>query len=129
MSTSRSTWKRREREAARRFGAERSPGSGSGGRPDQTQSDSTHPTLFIETKTRASSSVRSLWQAAAARAKKEGKTPVLMLFTKNKPGALVVCHELHLAAVAAELAVVLEPGPGPSARLRAPVTSETDACQ
>jgi hypothetical protein len=70
--------------------------------------------LFIETKTRASSSVRTAWKAAAARAKKEGKTPVLMLFTKNKPGALVVCHELHLAAVAAELAVAPGPGPGPS---------------
>jgi hypothetical protein len=109
MATSRSTWKRRERQAARRFGAERQPGSGSGGRSDQTKSDSTHDRLYVECKYRAASAVRSLWERTNAEAKREGKTPVLMLFTKNKPGALVVCHELHLAAVAAELAVA--PGP------------------
>jgi len=48
MSTHRSTWKRREREAARLFGAERQPLSGSGGRADRTRSDSTHDRLFIE---------------------------------------------------------------------------------
>jgi hypothetical protein len=48
MSTHRSTWKRREREAARLFGAERQPLSGSGGRADRTRSDSTHDRLFVE---------------------------------------------------------------------------------
>jgi hypothetical protein len=103
MSTHRSSWKRRERQAARLFGAERQPGSGSGGRRDQTRSDSTHETLYIEAKLRASSSVRTLWDSTASKARQEGKTPVLMLYGKGKVGALVVCHESHLAAVAAEL--------------------------
>ncbi len=115
MSTSRSCWQRREREAARLFGAERQPGSGSCGFADQTRSDSTHDTLYIETKLRASSSVRTLWEKTAALARCEAKTPVLMLYAKGKTGGLVVVHELHLAAVAAELqtAPVREPEPSP----------------
>ena len=102
MSTSRSTWQRREREAARLFGAARQPGSGSGGFPDRTRSDSTHDRLYIETKLRASSSARSLWEKTAALALREGKTPVVMLYAKGKTGGLVMVHEMHLAAVAAE---------------------------
>ena len=115
MSTHRSSWKRRERDAARLFGAKRQPGSGSGGRRDQTSSDSTHDRPYIESRLRASSSVRTLWEKTAALAKKEGKTPLLMLYTKSKVGALVVCHEMHLAAVAAELSApdeqAIEPSP------------------
>jgi hypothetical protein len=115
MSTHRSTWKRRERDAARLFGSERQPGSGSGGRPDQTRSDSTHERLYIETKLRASSSVRTLWEKTAALARLEGKTPLVMLYAKGKPGGLIVVHEMHLAAVAAELKTApgreVEPSP------------------
>lgn len=102
MSTHRSTWKRRERDAARLFGASRQPGSGSCGDPSRSRSDSTHETLYIETKLRASSSVRTLWEGTAALARREGKTPLLMLYAKGRSGGLVVCHETHLAAVAAE---------------------------
>ena len=98
MATSRSTWKRRERDSAAIFGARRQVGSGSGGRADQTRSDSTHPSLFIETKLRASSAVRSLWEKTNDFAKAEGKTPVLMLYDKGKTGGLVVVHEQHLEA-------------------------------
>ena len=52
MSTHRSTWKRRERDAARLFGARRQVLSGSSGREDVTGSDTTHERLFIETKLR-----------------------------------------------------------------------------
>lgn len=103
MSTHRSTWKRRERDAARLFGAERQPLSGSGGRTDLTRSDSTHERLFVETKLRASSAVRNLWELTRDRARKERKTPVLILYAKGKPGALVVVHQDDLAAVASEL--------------------------
>jgi hypothetical protein len=118
MSTHRSTWKRREREAARRFGAERQPGSGSCGDPSRSRSDSTHDRLYIETKLRASSSVRTLWEKTAALARREGKVPVLMLYAKGKVGGLVVCHEMHLAAVAAELqtAPARDPAPSPHNR-------------
>jgi hypothetical protein len=110
MSTSRNTWKRRERDAANLFGSRRKVLSGSSGRDDETRSDSVHPRLFIETKLRASSATRSLWEATRTLARREGKTPVLMLYGKGKVGALVVCHEDDLAAVAAELAEPVEPG-------------------
>jgi hypothetical protein len=48
MSTHRSTWKRRERDAARLFGAERQPLSGASGRLDRTQSDLTYGRLFSD---------------------------------------------------------------------------------
>ena len=80
-------WKKRERTAAALFGAKRQPLSGSSGRGDQTRSDSTHPTLFIETKTRIKSFVRTLWKETAELAGKEGKTAVLV-FTKRASPAV-----------------------------------------
>jgi hypothetical protein len=118
MSTHRSTWKRRERNAARLFGAERQPGSGSCGLPDRSRSDSTHDRLYIETKLRATSSVRTLWEKTSDLARREGKTPLLMLYTKGKVGGLVVCHEMHLAAVAAELKTAPGAEPPPSPEIR-----------
>ncbi len=120
MSTHRSSWKRRERDAAGLFGARRQVLSGSAGRPDATTSDSTHPRLYIETKLRASSSVRTLWEEARAASRREGKTPVLMLYAKGKPGALVVVHEYDLETVAAELAVAPERPREPSPWLQDP---------
>jgi hypothetical protein len=104
MSTHRSTWKRRERDGAAVFGARRQPGSGSSGRADQTRSDSTHERLSIETKLRAASAVRGLWEKTRDRARREGKTPVLILYAKGKPGGLIVAHQDDIVAIAAELA-------------------------
>ena len=114
MTTHQSTWKRRERQAAGLFDARRQPGNGSGGRDDQTRSDSTHERLFIETKLRASSAVRTLWEQTAALAKQESKVPVLALYAKGKTGALIVVHEKDLAAVAAELRTTPGRKPEPS---------------
>src|SRR5262249_4925038 len=80
------------------FGARRQPGSGSGGRDDQTASDSTHPGLFIESKLRATCAVRSLYEAIRPRAKAEGKIPVLALSSKRRPGTLLVVHSSDLPA-------------------------------
>jgi hypothetical protein len=104
MPTHRSTWKRRERDGARLFGAKRQPLSGSSGRDDVTQSDSTHGRLFIEVKYRAASAVRTLWERTRDAARREQKTPVLILFAKGKPGGLVVVHEDDLPTVAKEMA-------------------------
>ena len=104
MSTHRSTWKRREREAARLFGAERQPLSGSGGRPDRTRSDSTHDRLFVGCKIRAASAVRNLWERTRDRARGKRKIPVLVPFATGKPGGLIVVPQDDRAAVAAELA-------------------------
>jgi len=104
MATHRRTWQKREAAGARLFGARRKPLSGSSNRDDETRSDSTHPRLFIESKLRVSSAVRTLWEATRDLARKEQKTPVVMLYTKKKPGALVVVHQDDLATVAKELA-------------------------
>jgi hypothetical protein len=104
MSTHRRTWQKREQAAAGLFGAKRKVLSGSSGRDDETSSDSTHPTLFIETKLRAASAARSLWEQTRALARREGKTPVVLLYAKGKPGALIVVHQDDLAVVAAEFA-------------------------
>ena len=114
--TSKSCWTARERQAARMFGAERQPCSGSSGRDDITRSDSTHDRLFIETKVKASSSMVSLFDSTREHARREGKTPVLMLATKGRPGFLVVCRADDLAAVAAELAGSDLPLPSPLGR-------------
>ena len=104
------------------FGAKRQVLSGSSGREDSTRSDSTHPRLFIETKLRASAATRTLWEKTRGLASRERKTPVLMLYSKGKPGALVVVHESHLAAVAAELA---KEGLGPEGDNNLPARANT----
>jgi hypothetical protein len=58
----------------------------------------------METKLRAASSVRSLWEKIRERAHRESKVPMLMLYDKGKPGALIVVHENDLAVVASEQA-------------------------
>ena len=104
MSTHRTSWKRRERDAAGLFGAQRQVLSGSCGRGERGRSDTTHERLYVESKLRASSSVRSLWEKTRDLARRERKVPVVALYDKRKPGALIVVHENDLAAVAAELA-------------------------
>src|SRR5262249_37238759 len=84
--------------------AQRQVLSGSCGRGDRSRSDTTHERLFIESKLRASSSVRSLWEKTRELARRERKVPVLLLYAKGKPGVLIVVHENDLAAVASELA-------------------------
>ncbi len=103
MSTHRSSWKRRERDAAGLFGAQRQALSGSSDRDDRTRSDSTHDRLFIETKLRAYWSVRGLWKQTADLARREKKTPVVVLFSKGKRGGLIVVHQDDLAAFVKEL--------------------------
>jgi len=108
MPTHRSSWKRRERDDDAKFGARRKVLSGSSGRDDRTCSDSTHERLFTETKLRASSAVRSLWEKTRDLARKEGKTPVVILYDKHKQGGLIVVHEGDLLAVARELGSLID---------------------
>jgi hypothetical protein len=110
-------WKRRERQAAALFGASRQRCSGSSGRPDCSRSDSTHATLFVETKTRARCSTRTLYDATRDLARREGRTAVLMLAQKGRPGFLVVCHADDLAAVAREYLSAAPPADGPAVPL------------
>lgn len=99
-----STWKRHEREAAALFGSKRNRCSGSSGRADLSRSDSMHPRLYIEVKSRAKASMTSLFDATREEAKREGKLPLLLLSVLNRPGFVFVCEAKDLAAIAAELA-------------------------
>lgn len=99
MSTHRRTRRRAEERAARLFGTKRQPCSGSSGRPDVARSDSTRPSLFIETKPRQSSTARSLLDATRKPARKEGKTAVLCPADKSRPGLLVCRHSDDLEAL------------------------------
>lgn len=96
MSTSRSTWKSRERQAAAMFGSERTPLSG--GNSKITRSDSLHGDLFVETKLRRHHAVFSLFREVEKLAAAESKTPVAVLAEKGKPGFLIVCRpeSIHL---------------------------------
>jgi hypothetical protein len=86
------TWKSRERWAAALFGGLRNIGSGSQGRIDKSASDSTVERVFIEQKHRKRHTVRTLFDATKALARKEGKVPVLVLTDHGRPGGLVCFH-------------------------------------
>lgn len=81
------------------FGCRRQRCSGSSGIEGQSCSDSTHPTLFIETKHRKRHTTRALHDATKALARKEDKTPVLCLADHGRPGFLIVVHCDDLAAL------------------------------
>ena len=108
MTTHRRTWQKSEGRAAAMFGCRRQIGSGSGGREDETRSDSTHPTLFIESKMRDKHATRTLHDATRLLAKREGKVPVVCLFDKGRPGFLACIHSDDMAVVLAEFAAALD---------------------
>jgi hypothetical protein len=107
--THRRTWQQAEGRAAALFGVRRQVCSGSSGRDDLTDSDSTHPALFIESKLRARHAARKLHDATKRLAAKEGKTPVLAQFDKNRPGFLLGIHSDDFLTVVAEFAAALDP--------------------
>ena len=93
--THKSTWKGRERQAARLFGSERNPGSGAN--RDGNRSDSKHERLYIETKLRAKHAAWTVWRDA--KEKCGGKPIVVVLAEKGKPGVLICVHSRDFEAV------------------------------
>lgn len=89
------TWKSVERKIAAYFGTERTPLSGGNGK--QTRSDTLHEDLFIEAKYRKKHSAVTLWDETKKLAAKEGKTPVVCLCEKGRPGFWIVCHSDDLS--------------------------------
>ena len=87
-------WKRREREVASYFNGKRT--SLSGGNSKITKADVIHDELFVECKLRAKHSVVTLWDDTSKLAKDEGKTPVIALCEKNRPGFWVMVHSSDL---------------------------------
>ena len=87
-------WKKRERDVAGYFNGQRTPLSGGNGKI--TRADVIHESLFIECKLRAKHTVVTLWDQTAKLAKFEGKTPVIALCEKNRPGFWVMVHSSDL---------------------------------
>jgi hypothetical protein len=100
--THKTTWKRRERDAAALFGARRRPLSGSSGRPDLSRSDSTHEAIYLETKLRRRHAAVALLDAVRKLARKEGRVPVVALASKGRSGIVLVMDADDLPAVAKE---------------------------
>lgn len=103
-TTSKSCWTRAESAAAALFGARRQVLSGSSNRDDRCSSDSTHETLFIETKLRERHAVWAIWEKARKLAKKGkiAKTPIVILREKGKHGMLICVHSEDFERVAVE---------------------------
>ena len=93
-----SNWKGRERQAAAYFNGRRTPPF-----HPETRGDVLHDTLYIECKQRKKHAVISLWDDTNEKAKQEGKTPVVWLTEKNRPGAWLVIHSDHVRAVCDEI--------------------------
>ena len=77
-------WKQRERDVAHFFSGQRNPLSGRNSK--HTAADVIHEKLFIECKLRKKHTVISLWDETKALADQEGKTPVVVLCERNRPG-------------------------------------------
>ena len=92
--TARRTWKQRESNVANFFHGERTPLSG--GNSKITRSDVIHDELFIECKLKKKHAVISLWDATKKLAEKEGKTPVVALCEKERPGFWIMVHSSDL---------------------------------
>jgi hypothetical protein len=57
----------------------------------------------IETKPGAVSGIRTLRERTPDAARRERKTPVVILYAKGKPGGLVIVHQDDLTAFVASL--------------------------
>ena len=90
-------WKNRERLVSKFFGGVRNALSGINSKV--THSDVIHDNLFIECKLRAKHTAISLWDDTAKLAKEEGKTPVIALCEKNRPGFWVMVHSSDLEKI------------------------------
>jgi len=92
-------WKVAERKVAKWFGTCRNPLSGSNSR--HSGSDTLHSVLFLEVKQSSKPfAVVSIWDRAREIAAEEGKTPVVALVQKSRPGFFVVVHCDDLVSVA-----------------------------
>lgn len=106
------TWKRWERVVARFFGTERNRCSGSSGRIFESQSDSMHPDLYIETKFGNIARIlnvegREALRHAGEQSALEGKTPVLAIHPKGASGFWMLLHSADFDRLAASRADAL----------------------
>ena len=93
-------WKSAERRAARWLSdrrndpsIKRQPGSGGFSEVQQFSSgDLIGEEIYVECKHRKKHAAVTLWDDTKKKADKEGKTPVVMLFEKSRPGFWVLVH-------------------------------------
>ena len=97
--TSKSTWKGFERTVAEFFGTKRVPLSGSNS-GHNTNSDSLHPSLYIECKVRGKISLWSLFEDTENKAKVEKKLPIVAIKEKGKKGYLLLIRPENLVDIA-----------------------------
>jgi len=76
-------WKRLERETARALGGKRIYFGTDAG-------DVSHPIFFVECKYRQSWSVWKHWEKCREQAKKQGKTPLLVIKQRGKKDTLAI---------------------------------------
>lgn len=95
-------WKVAETKAARFFGGMRNALSGMA-KSTGTTADAVHDRLYIEVKHRKSHSAVTLWRETRVAARKEKKTPVVVLCERSKPGFWVLVHSSDLQKVASEV--------------------------
>lgn len=95
-------WKAAERKVAKFFGTMRNALSGMA-KSSGTRADTVHDRLYIEVKHRKSHSAVTLWRDTRESARKERKTPVVVLCERSKPGFWVLVHSDDLQKVAGEV--------------------------
>lgn len=104
-------WKQRERKAASLFGCVRNALSGGNSKISRADAIKLNEEgevqvdfpLFIEVKLRKKHSVITLHDSTAELAKKEKKTPVVILAEKNRPGFWILCKDSDLELVASQM--------------------------
>lgn len=87
--TSKSCWKSFERDVAKYFGTKRVPLSGSNS-GHNTNSDSLHPSIYIECKVRSKISLWQLFIDTESKSKVEKKIPVVAIKQKGGKGYLLI---------------------------------------
>jgi len=88
------SWKRAERAVAKKLGGARNPLSGRSG--GHSSGDVIHSTLYVEVKQRAHFALFTLFRDTAKKARKEGKTPVVVLHERGRKTRLYIVSEKTL---------------------------------
>ena len=83
-------WKKRERQVASYFNAERTPLSGGNGKI--TRADVIHDDFFIEVKLREKFAVVTLWDETKRLAHIEKKIPIIALCENRRKGFWIMVH-------------------------------------
>lgn len=99
--TSKYSWQKTEKDVAKDFGTERTPFSGS--TSGLTRSDSLHPSIFMECKTKAKHSVKTLYDETKKLAFAEGKVPLIILREDGSDEMLWVFERQYIFEIIKEL--------------------------